>query len=118
MGWEAAIDPELARRLAPLMRRGIVAVITSLLLAGCSDACSNTPVIRLEAPDGLHTAILFQRDCGATSGFSTQASVLAAGEEFPAGVTLSLLTPITVLQLQATGAARGPKSSGSRAIIY
>ncbi|MCL6249754.1 hypothetical protein M3P36_01655 [Altererythrobacter sp. KTW20L] len=39
----------------------------------------------LEAPDGLHTAILFQRDCGATSGFSTQASVLTAGEELSGG---------------------------------
>lgn len=32
------------------------------------------------APAGEHVAALFQRDCGATTGFSTQISVLGAGE--------------------------------------
>jgi hypothetical protein len=38
-------------------------------------------VARVEAPGGAHRAVLFQRDCGATTGFSTQLSVLRAGEE-------------------------------------
>jgi len=30
------------------------------------------------SPDGNHAAVLFQRDCGATTGFSTQISILDA----------------------------------------
>jgi len=45
-------------------------------LGGCSDACRNTVVDRALSPDGMHAAVLFERDCGATTGFSTQVSVL------------------------------------------
>ena len=55
-------------------------------LSGCSDTCSNTIVSRARAPDGRHEAVMFQRDCGATTGFSTQMSVLdASGELAGAG---------------------------------
>jgi hypothetical protein len=46
--------------------------------AGCSDACQNTVASRSLSPDGSHVAVLFQRDCGATTGFSTQISILDA----------------------------------------
>lgn len=52
-----------------------------LVLGGCSDACDNTVVSRLPAPDGRHEAVMFQRDCGATTGFSTQISILEAGRD-------------------------------------
>lgn len=51
------------------------------MLAGCSDACRNTLVSRTDAPDGKHSAVLFQRDCGATTRSSTQMSIVAPGEE-------------------------------------
>lgn len=54
-----------------------------LTLGGCSDTCSNTPISRVDAPGGLHSAIMFQRDCGATTGFSTQVSVAAKHEQLP-----------------------------------
>ena len=60
-------------------RLGLLAGL--VLLSGCSEMCSNTVVARVEAPDGVHRAVLFQRDCGATTGFSTQISVLRAGVE-------------------------------------
>jgi hypothetical protein len=61
------------------------ALLTTLLLllltlAGCADVCSDTVVQRMIAPDRRHTAVMFQRDCGATTGFSTQISILSAGE--------------------------------------
>jgi len=46
--------------------------------SGCSDACQNTVASRSLSPDGKHVAVLFQRDCGAPTGFSTQISVLGA----------------------------------------
>lgn len=55
-----------------------------LILSGCSNACSNTVVDRANSPDGLHSAMMFQRDCGATTSFSTQVSVVERGKE-PSG---------------------------------
>ena len=78
--WEADIDDGPATGIAGRMPRGLIAIGGLILLGGCSDVCSNTTIAALDAPDGLHTAIMFQRDCGATTGFSTQVSVLDAGE--------------------------------------
>ncbi len=50
-----------------------------LALAGCSSGCTNSPISRADAPDGLHSAVMFQRNCCATTGFSTQVSVLRQG---------------------------------------
>jgi len=61
------------------LARSLAFLLPILLLAGCSQSCDNHIVSRLDAPDGAHSAVLFQRDCGATTGFSTQISVLPAG---------------------------------------
>ena len=54
-----------------------------LLLAGCSQAepCVNTEVVRMTAPDGRHDAVLFERSCGATTGFSSQVSIVGRGKK-------------------------------------
>jgi hypothetical protein len=61
----------------------IVGLLIGMLMMTVSGAhaCSNAIVARADAPDGRHTAILFQRDCGATTGFSTHISIMAAGEQ-------------------------------------
>lgn len=41
-----------------------------------ADLCENTVLRRVPASDGRHVAVLFMRDCGATTGVSTQVSVL------------------------------------------
>ena len=66
-----------------MLRIGIFAA-GLIALSGCSDGCANSAVSRAVSPDGLHTAVMFQRDCGATTGFSTQISVVAPGRE-PSG---------------------------------
>jgi hypothetical protein len=73
------------RRLRGDAKFGLSLFAAGLLgLNGCSDGCADRVVGRVDAPDGMHSAVLIQRDCGATTGFSTQISVLAAGEE-PSG---------------------------------
>ncbi|MCY7339211.1 MAG: hypothetical protein LH465_04565 [Sphingomonas bacterium] len=62
-----------------------VAVTLSLALGGCSSACKNTIVSKAKSPDGEHIAVLFQRGCGATTGFSTQVSILAPDEATSGG---------------------------------
>ena len=51
-----------------------------LITSGCSDTCGNAIVSQVSSPDGLHYAAMFRRDCGATTGFSTQVSILNVGE--------------------------------------
>lgn len=51
-------------------------MLALLTCAGCSDVCQNTVVSRSLSPNGALAAVLFQRDCGATTSFSTQISIL------------------------------------------
>lgn len=51
---------------------------------GCSDLmCGNTVKAEARSPDGAWTAVAFIRDCGATTGYSLQVSVLPAGLRLP-----------------------------------
>lgn len=62
-------------------------ILAVVAVSGCTDACRNTLVRRADAPDGEHSAVMFQRDCGATTGFSTQLSIVRPGERVAAGNT-------------------------------
>lgn len=62
-----------------MYRKSIIAAAL-LSFSGCSDNCSNSPISHADGPDGLHSAVMFQRDCGATTGFSTQVSLVVRGE--------------------------------------
>ena len=42
--------------------------------------CGNTVYQELASPNKSHRAVVFERNCGATTGFSTQLSVLSASE--------------------------------------
>ena len=66
-----------------MLRIGIL-VVGLIALNGCSDGCINSTISRADAPDGLQSAVMFERDCGATTGFSTQASIVKQGGE-PSG---------------------------------
>ena len=56
-----------------------------LALGACSDLCTDAAISRARSPDGQHDALMFQRDCGATTGFSTQISILKAGAALSGG---------------------------------
>ena len=83
MGRHSQIDP-----VAGVPRHGyLVSVIRTLFLAvlslapgACDDACTNEVIIRLASPDSKREAVMFQRDCGATSGYSTQISIVEVGQ--------------------------------------
>ena len=63
------------------------AVVGALLFIGCNklieDTCSNDVLRTVPSPDGRIKAIVFERDCGATTGFSEQVSLMAAGASVP-----------------------------------
>jgi hypothetical protein len=58
---------------------GIAAVLLNLV--GCLDPCGNR--ILSETEGGSKRAVVFERDCGATTDFSTQVSILNANESAP-----------------------------------
>lgn len=58
------------------MKHGILIGLTPLLLAACDPGCGNTILQDIPSPDGLQHAVIFSRDCGATTDFSTQVSIL------------------------------------------
>ena len=43
--------------------------------------CGNEIFQEASSPDNSYKAVVFQRDCGATTGFSTQVSILGTNDE-------------------------------------
>ena len=58
----------------------LVGAVISRLAGLTKDLCGNVELARAMSPDGKLKAVTFQRDCGATTGFSTHVSLLAADE--------------------------------------
>lgn len=64
------------------MRPGTVFIAVGILgaLYGCDAGCGNDVTSTFESPGGGHIAVIFSRNCGATTGFNTQLSVLARAD--------------------------------------
>jgi len=54
------------------------------MTTACSDVCSNSIVDERTDPSGEWKAVMFQRDCGSITGFSTQISIIRSNGQ-PAG---------------------------------
>jgi hypothetical protein len=74
-----------------LMHSKLIATFTLIIaLAGGGVAClslagdcSNQIIKQIPSPNGKMKAVVFQRDCGATTGFNTQVSVLLSNQQLP-----------------------------------
>src|SRR5687767_10343542 len=64
------------------VKRRLPAIWAALLLFGC-DMCGNDIQLTVVSPDRKLKAVVFERSCGATTGFSTQVSVLPADRDLP-----------------------------------
>lgn len=71
------------------VRLGALAAVLVLAAApvGCSSAagCADATVTRAAEPGGGLDAVVFVRDCGATTGFSTEVSLVKSGAEASGG---------------------------------
>ena len=54
---------------------GSIALLAALSVSAGCDLCGNDVLTRHRAPDNSVELIVFERSCGATTGFSTQASI-------------------------------------------
>jgi hypothetical protein len=63
--------------LEDTLRISLILASTLLLITACrDDSCGNTVLQDVPSPDGRWHAVVFARNCGATTGFSTQVSLL------------------------------------------
>jgi hypothetical protein len=63
---------------------GSLALCLIVMFAGCG-LCNNEIVSEIKSPSGKYKIVVFERDCGATTGFSTQVSLLRSFEGEPWG---------------------------------
>lgn len=84
------MSPALRRFLVVLgSAAGALAVVAALATAAvwyaASSSCANSAIAEYPAPGGRLKAVVFERDCGATTGYSTQVSILGIGASLPNG---------------------------------
>ena len=66
------------------MHRALLSLILLFAIAGCiHSGCVNEVREELSSPDGKQKIVIFTRDCGATTGSNTQASLLGREEKLP-----------------------------------
>mgnify|MGYP000387961345 CR=1 FL=1 len=56
-------------------------VIAGIHIYSTSDMCGNEVYSQALSPHEKYKAVVFQRDCGATTGFSTQISIVGSSDE-------------------------------------
>ena len=59
--------------------------LLSIAAAACTSSglCGNAEQTRVASPNGAWDAVVFVRDCGATTGFSSQVSLVPNGAKLP-----------------------------------
>lgn len=66
-----------------MMWKPVPFAVAVFVIGGCSGGfsggCENTILSEARSPNGRLNAVLFERNCGATTGHSTQVSVLRSG---------------------------------------
>ena len=53
-------------------------ILMAFPLSGCISSCDNEVVSTIASPSGVTNAVIFGRNCGATTGFNTQVSIVDA----------------------------------------
>jgi hypothetical protein len=66
-----------------LVMAGLAGLIATTIYRWSSPLCGNTPIVEEPAPGGKFRAVVFERDCGATTGFSTNISIIPARSPLP-----------------------------------
>lgn len=57
-----------------------ISAALAFFIAGLSDLCATEVLAEYPSPNGKLKAVAYNYDCGATTGFATHVSILAAGE--------------------------------------
>jgi uncharacterized Zn-binding protein involved in type VI secretion len=60
----------------------VIGIGIFVVFNGCEVGCGNEVISSIESPRGGRIAVIFNRNCGATTDFNTQISVLTKGDAF------------------------------------
>jgi hypothetical protein len=77
------------RRISPgLLLVAVVGLVVGVVVwrvvaSPAAGLCANRVLRTIPAPDGASRAVIFERDCGATTGLSTQVDILATSAPLP-----------------------------------
>lgn len=58
----------------------VLTLVTVLLFTGCGGTCGNEIAQTIVSPSKALKAVVFSRNCGATTSFNTQVSIMRANE--------------------------------------
>jgi len=61
----------------------LIVLAACAILSGCEATCGNESIASISSPDGKSKAVVFNRNCGATTGFNTQVSIVKASDSLP-----------------------------------
>ena len=61
----------------------VIFLFFSLTFLSCDSGCANEMLEVIKSPDGNLQAVIFRRDCGATTDYSTQVSIISANAKLP-----------------------------------
>jgi hypothetical protein len=67
-------------------RIGVSVMMISLMTTACAPRCVNEVLASVASPSGAKVGVLYMRQCGATTGPSTNVSVLDRNSGAPQGV--------------------------------
>jgi hypothetical protein len=66
-----------------LSLRSLLLAMLVIAVSGCGDQCRNEPVTIVPSPSGASRAVVFHRNCGATTEINTQVAVLPRSAQQP-----------------------------------
>jgi hypothetical protein len=104
-------------------------VVVGCLVTVCARPCRNDERYRVRSPDGRYEAIVFERDCGATTAESLEISMVQAGSRLgsgpgnilrlvhPADLRVEWLAPDRLSVSHAAGAQVGAKETAYKDVI-
>ncbi len=101
------------------MRRtyGLVGVLLLIGFSACLDPCGNDILTEMRSPDGRLRFVVFQRDCGATTEFSTQVSIVTSDAGFLTAPTWLRSTPSGNVFVADTNHGEAPSGPGGGPVV-
>ena len=97
----------------------LTAFAMSIGLSGCDAGCVNEPTFAQASPSGVYRAVVFNRNCGATTGFNTQVSIIKSSDvSLNAGGNALILDGTIPLSIRWSSDARVSITGASGAKIF
>ncbi len=102
-------DPKTLRILGIIIGIILLLCIGGVVLLNYTtrNLCSNQVFQQIPSPDKAYNAVVFQRSCGQTAGFSTEVSILPAGTALSNSVSGNVMdidgAMATALKVEWTG---------------